>query len=105
MKRALQAILIGNEEMKFNCINGSKYITIREGHRNYTEGTVLLGSPDLDWCMIANIVIVRHTILRDVTEDEYKADGFEAKSELLIGFAEWYPEMNWDSEITVVKWE
>jgi hypothetical protein len=105
MKRALQAILIAGEEMKFDVLNGSKNITIREGHRNYTNGPVLIGCNYRDWATMREIVDVRHTILRDITEEEYKSDGFETKSDMLVELSKFYPNINWDSEVTVIRWK
>jgi len=105
MKRALQAILIAGEEMKFDVLNNSKQITIREGHRDYSNGPVLIGCPDLNWATMRQIVNVRYCTLDEVTREEYEADGFEAKSSLLMGLGNFYPNINWDSPITVVKWE
>ena len=105
MKRALQAILIAGEEMKFDVLADRKQITIREGHRDYTNGPVLLGCPNIDWSTMREIVDVRHTMLRGVTEEEYKADGFETKSDMLMALSEFYPHINWDSDVTVVKWK
>ncbi len=105
MKRALQAILIAGEEMKFDVLNGSKKITIREGHRNYTNGPVLIGCNQRDWATMRQIVDVRHCTLVEITAEEYKADGFETKSELLEGLANFYPDINWDSPVTVIKWD
>ena len=105
MKRALQAILIQGEEMKFDVLANRKKITIREGARDYTNGPVLIGCPDLDWATMRNIVDVRYCRLIDVTEEEYQADGFETKSDMLMGMSKYYPNINWDSEVTVIKWQ
>lgn len=105
MKRALQAILIAGEEMKFDVLANRKKITIREGHRTYSVGPVLLGCHELDWATMRNIVDVRHTTLVEVTQEEYQADGFETKSEMLNGLAQFYPDINWESPVTVIRWE
>lgn len=105
MKRALQAILIAGEEMKFDVLANRKKITIREGHRDYTKGPVLIGCNQLDWATMRNIVDVKHTTLVEITKEEYEADGFETKSEMLNGLAKFYPNINWESPVTVIRWE
>ena len=105
MKRALQAILIAGECMRMETLANIKKITIREWHRDYSKGPVLLGCHELNWATLRHIVDVRHTTLGEVTKEEYEADGFDAKSELLIGLSQFYPEINWDSEVTVIRWE
>ena len=84
MKRALQAILIAGKEAKYNVENNIKKITISEGHRDYTEGPVLLGCDKLNWATMRNITEVRHCTLVEITEEEYTDDGFDFKSEMLI---------------------
>jgi len=105
MKRALQGVLVAGEKMKEDVLYGRKFITIREGHRDYTEGNVMLGCHLLNWAVLREIVSVRHTTLGEVTVLEYEADGFETKSELLDGLAKFYPDINWESEVTVVRWK
>lgn len=63
MKRALQAILIHGRKMEEDVRYNRKKITIREGHKDYTEGPVMIGCPNLDWCVMRKIYSVRHTIL------------------------------------------
>ena len=105
MRRALQAILIAGEAMKNDVLLNRKKITIREGHRDYTNGLVLIGCPDLNWSTMRQIKDVKHTILKEITGEECVADGFDTKSEMLIGLSQFYPDINWDSEMTVIRWE
>ena len=37
--------------------------------------------------------------------DDYKADGFESKADMLNGLKNFYPHLDFDSDVTVVKWE
>ena len=104
MKRALQAILIAGEEMKQDVLNNTKQITIREGHRDYTNGPVLIGCHELNWSTMREIVDVRYCTLREVPRIDYEADGFETQSEMLDCLAQFYPHINWDSEVTIVRW-
>ena len=105
MKRALQAILIAGEEMKNDVLSGKKRITIREGHRDYTEGPVLIGCHLLDWATMKYIKSVKHKKLFQVSPREYREDGFDTKAEMLMGLSKFYPKINWESEVTVIEWE
>ncbi len=105
MKRSLQAILIAGEEMRDEVLSGKKVITIREGHRDYMHGPVLIGCHLLNWATMKEIVAVDHTTLGEVTKEIYQQDGFETKSELLEGLSKFYPNINWDSAVTIVGWE
>ncbi len=105
MKRALQGILIAGDRLKEDVLTGKKKITIREGHRDYTEGPVLIGCHLLNWATMRNITSVTHKKLSEVQPREYKADGFDTKADMLMGLAQFYPQINWDSKVTVIEWE
>jgi len=105
MKRALQAILIAGEKMKEDVLSGKKKITIREGYRDYTKGPVLIGCHLLDWATMKNIISVTYKTLDDVTSKEYEADGFKSKGSMFLGLRKFYPDIEWNSPVTVIEWE
>lgn len=105
MKRALQAILIAGEKMKEEVLNGTKKITIREGIRDYTLGPVILCCHILNWATMRNITDVSYKKLNDITEEEYKADGFNSQEDMVEGLKEFYPNITLESDITIVRWE
>ena len=105
MKRALQAILIAGEEMRDDTINGIKNITIREGHRDYTPGKVLLGCHILNWAVMREIISVRHTTIREVKKEEYFLDDFRSREDMLDGLRKYYPDLTMDSPVTVIQWK
>jgi len=105
MKPVLQAIVIAGEKMRDDTLSNNKQITIREGHRDYKIGKVLLGCDKLNWACIRNIVSVRHTTLGEVTEQEMFDDGFKNYEELETCLRQWYPTINKQSEATVIRWE
>jgi hypothetical protein len=105
MKRALRAILIAGEEGKKAVLEGRQKVTIREGHRDYTEGAVLLGCPKLNWATMGNITSVRHTTLIEVTEDELRADGYLDKGEMYADLKKYYPKLTYNSPVTVIRWD
>ena len=105
MKRPLQAILIAGPEQRDSVLNGTKKITIREGHRDYILGQVLIGCHILNWATMKNITKVTHKYLFEVNEDEYKADGFANWVDLVEGLQKYYPTLTALSPITVIEWE
>lgn len=105
MKRAMQAILIAGKDFMVDVLSGKKKITIREGHRDYSEGPVLLGCPVLNWAVSHNIVDVRHTTLADVSLADLETDGFKNHNIALNVLKGFYPTMTLESEVTVVKWD
>lgn len=82
-----------------------KKITIREGHRDYTNGPVMIGCHLLDWCVMRKIIDVRHTTLKEVTPEEYQNDGFTDKDILIHKLKQFYPAIGWASPVTIVRWE
>jgi hypothetical protein len=40
-----------------------------------------------------------------VTEEEYRADGFTSREDLLSGMKKYYPNLTLESPITVIRWE
>jgi len=102
----LLALLIApDEEMRFDILAEIKQITIREGWRDYQVGRpVMLCCQIEPWCVMADIVEVRHCILEAVTYEEMAADGFPTYVELLEGMRRFYTDMGLDSPVTVIRW-
>ena len=102
----LQALLIAPDEvMRFHILAEIKQITIREGWRDYQVGRpVMLCCQIEPWCVMADIVEVRHCTLAAVTYTEMAADSFPTYVELLEGMRRFYPDMDLDSPVTVIRW-
>ena len=104
MKRALQGILMAGETMRDAVLADTKKITIREGHRDYTIGPVLIGCHYLNWAVFRIIIHVRHTTLGEVTRGECLADGCNSLEELLRMLQQFYPDLTLESKVTVIRW-
>jgi len=102
LKKPLQCLLL-SESLIDVAMSGEKTITIREGHRDYKPGKVILACPDVNWCMEAEVVNVRHTTLNDITEDEYIKDGFVSRTDLFEGLRDYYPDLDLTSTVTVIQ--
>ena len=106
MKQPLTALLIAPDEgMRYDVETGLKTITIREGHRDYRPGLVMLCCHLVPWAVQAEITDVRHCALRDVTEDEWRDDGFVSQDDLLTRMRRFYPKLGLDSDVTVIRWK
>ncbi|MFH1047942.1 MAG: ASCH domain-containing protein [Patescibacteria group bacterium] len=102
----LTAILLAPEPTMWeDALSGRKQITIREGHRDYRAGTTAILC-----CYILNIAVqvditeVRHCRLVQLTEDELKADGFLDLKDCMTQMKRFYPNIAFDSEVTVLRW-
>lgn len=106
MKQPTYALLIApDHRMRTDIVYGEKTITIREGHRDYRPGPVMICCHIIPWAVMADITDVRHCTLREVTQEEYEDDGFHSQDDLLWGMRKFYPNMTLDSPVTVIKWE
>ncbi len=105
MKRALRAILIEGEKDKEDVLQGRKKITVREGHRDYSEGPVLLGCHKLNWATMRTITSVRHTTLEKVTEKEWLDDGYKSQDDMYNGLRKFYHNLEYSSPVTVIRWD
>lgn len=99
----MRALVIA-KEWKDAVISGKKQITIREGARDYRNGPVLLGCNIENWIVMADIVDVRICPLALISEDEYKADGFLSRKELLAKLRTYYSDISDTSAVTVIRW-
>ena len=106
LKRPLTALLIApNDEMRRNILNGTKKITIREGHRDYQPGLVMICCPVDPFCVEATITDVKHCRLDGVTREEYIANGYKSASEMRDDLRQYYPKIDYYSPVTVIKWD
>lgn len=106
LKYPLQALLIAPDHgARVAILYGDKLITIREGWRDYRPGPVMLCCHVVPWAVLAEITSVRHCILREVTEEEWKNDGFFSQDGLLRGLQRFYSHMTLDSPVTVIRWQ
>ncbi len=105
MKAPLQAIEIAPDpQIRLDIILGKKKITIREGHRDYREGPVMLCTHIFPWAVKTTITSVRHTTVAEVTEDEFWADGYGTRMEMLKDLKKFYPSLSMKSAVTVICW-
>ena len=84
---------------------GAKRITFRAGRRRFRVGEVVDGR-----CAEGVIIPIRITScvtkpLGEVTEEEARADLFESREVVLEGMRRFYPEMTWETEISLISFE
>lgn len=106
MRPPLSALLLAPDtEERRRIENGERTITIREGYRDYREGQpVMLCCHIEPWCVMADIVQVRHCTLGAVTDDEMSDDGHTDLPEMLADLREFYPALTATSPVTVIRW-
>lgn len=106
LKNPLYGLLIADDvQMRFNLITGVKRISIREGHRDYRLGDVLIGDSENTFVVTATITEVKHVLLSQVTREEWEADGFVSQEDMLAKMRQFYPKIELSSEVTVLFWK
>lgn len=106
MKQALQAILIAPDPaVRLAIMLGKKKITIREGHRDYKIGPVMICCHIVPWAIMSSIVYVKHTTLSHVLNEELRSDGYKDHNDMLCGLQKFYPNIKMNSPVTVLKWD
>ena len=93
-------------------LNGEKKITIREGWRDYQPGekVVLCRAgdvlePEYGWAFMAKIISVDHLILKDAPIQHLQDDGMKDLQDAVSCLREFYPDINENSPITIIRWE
>jgi len=104
-KRPLQALLFRGVNQMEDVMYGIKRITIREGYRDYVEGPILIGCHILNWCVMRNVTHVRHLPMRNIFDDELSDSGYTNSDEMLNDLQSYYPDMGWDSPVTIIRFE
>ena len=106
LKRPLTALLVAPNEITWNnIVAGKKKITIREGHRDYQPGLVMLCCHLINKAVQADITDARHCRLDEVTREEYTGDGYKTPSEMRDDLRQCYPSIDYFSPVTVIKWD
>ena len=104
-KKPLQALLIAGEKMRNDVLSNKKLISIRMGLRDYEVGRpIILCCPILGWCTERIVTSVSHKKLAEVNGREYKDDGFAVREQLVDCLRRFYPDINDDSDVTVIRW-
>lgn len=105
-KPALQALLIApDDQMRANILSGVKKISIREGHRDYKTGPMMICCHIEPWAVQVDVTEVFHRTLDEVSFIEWEADGFTSQQDLLDGLRSYYPNITLDSPVTVIYWD
>lgn len=105
LKHPLQALLIAPDHaMRTAILRGRKSITVREGHRDYRPGPVMLCCEKVPWTAMVDVTSVRHCLLREVSAEELADDGFYGLEDAVAQLRRFYAHITADSPVTVLRW-
>ncbi len=85
--------------------SGRKRITFRAGRRRFRAGEIVDGACAEGVTIPLRITGCETKPLKEVTEDEARADLFQSREVVLEGMRRFYPEMTWDTEISLIRFE
>lgn len=101
-RRLLTALLVEPQHHKA-VEAGESVALIKDGHRNYNEGIVILAWYLTSWCRLGIIRRVVHTSVDFLTDDECIKCGFVNTESAVEHLRKKYPGLNFSSDITIVE--
>jgi len=82
-----------------------KNILIQEGYKFFNRVKTILACPSRNWVLVRKITEVIHREALDITKEEYESLGCNSVDEALDYLKDVYPDLDWHSPITVLRWK
>lgn len=95
-----------DEDLRKDIISGRVTVAIRKGYRNYAPNHELMLCCHCEsWVVLADIVEV--SLLRQyaISQKDIEAAGYHTREEMARKLKEYYPDLDWDTPLTVIRWE
>ncbi len=94
------------EDLYEKLLAGEKEITLRLGYRDVRMGELVFApTGDESRNIAVNVYMVVHAALRDIPDILLETEGFKNHEEAVAGLRRFYPDVNLDSEVTVILFE
>ncbi|HZH86421.1 MAG TPA: ASCH domain-containing protein [Brumimicrobium sp.] len=87
----------------FDALKKGKLTTIRKGRRDIALGMLLFESTDTKRKQIVEVIMVYYTRLENVNTEDVKNDGFNDHLDMWEKMKIFYPSIELEDEVTVVK--
>jgi len=85
--------------------DGSKFVTIRKGHREVPLGLNVMESISGDDKEDIAVYQVTHTYLNLVPDEVCMDDGYEDNEDMYEGMKKFYPDLEPNEEITIIYFD
>lgn len=82
--------------------DGTKFVTIRKGQRDIALGQNIMESVSGDRSEEIDVYQVTRMAIGLIPDTVAQDDGFENSEEMLEGMKRFYPDINEDSEVTII---
>ena len=89
----------------FDNLENNKGVTIRKGRRNILLGELLFESVEHQREAIVNVSSVEYCALEDVPNEDVWNDGFEDQIDMYHGMKQFYPDIEMNTEVTIVRFD
>ncbi|HLV42051.1 MAG TPA: ASCH domain-containing protein [Brumimicrobium sp.] len=87
----------------FDGLEKNKLTTIRKGHRDVALGKLVFESVDTKRQQIVEVITVYYTRLENVNTQDLENDGFKDHQDMWKQMQRFYPGIELEDEVTVVK--
>ena len=105
MQPALMALLYAPDiGLWSDVVSGKVTATVREGHRDYRPGPVMLCCHLASACVMAEIAEVVHTTLGQVPDMKRRRSGYATETAMIDGLRRFYPLIGALSPVTVITY-
>ena len=104
LRKPLTCLLLA-EELVDETDNGHKTVTVREGHRDYSPGKVVIACPEINYSIMKEIVEVHHTTPEKMNEKDYLDEGWTDRENMVEDLKRFYSDLHMKSPITVIRWK
>lgn len=101
----LQALLIAGPDAQCAVDEGRKFISIRNGMRNFRVGEpIVLYCNVTKWCAMGHVTHVDYYRAGAIPDRDARDDGFGSSADALVGMRRLYPSLTPESFVTVIRW-
>lgn len=89
----------------YDMLKKGKETTIRKGRRDIALGKLLFESIDEKRYRMVNVLMVYYCKLSNVFISDVTNDGFKNHNDMWYQMKRFYPDITFDSEVTVIKFK
>lgn len=87
----------------FDALENGKLTTIRKGRREIALGKLLFESTETKRQLMVDVTTVYFTRLETVNKEDLENDGFKSHQDMWEKMKRFYPDIQLEDEVTVVK--
>ena len=102
-EKQMQKLVMADDLMP-SVLDGTKRITIRNGHRDIVEGDCEIVNVSQTQRKVVRVNSVLKTLAGEISLKDLKSDGFRNRKHFIEGMRRFYPDFAPENPATVIKW-